>query len=146
MLVKKKERDDTCPHAHTLFWYCMHRTRTWARECTCTCSDVHATTHTNTHTTAEAEKITCTSNMLMSLHTQASQLLLTTHRIIKETMTRQPSCWVFGGLLTISQLADQQTKAVIFRAGLLWIITKDSMMASDKTARKNEPRIFKQLL
>lgn len=40
-------------------------------------------------------------------------------------MTRQASCWVFGIMFVISQLAVRQTKAAILSTGLLCSITKD---------------------
>lgn len=124
MFVDKK-KETTLVHTCT---HCSHSAGTahphklgyvWA--CTNTCTRLDA--HTHTPLIMEAEKTTC--NMLVSPCTHRSQLPLTTHTIIKKTMMRQASCCVFAGLLTISQLADQQTKAVIFRAGLLCIITKD---------------------
>lgn len=121
MFVDKKA-DDTCPRMHTLFSFCMHSTSTRAH------GGAHTRTWIYTHTHTEKKKKKTLRDMLVSPHKHCSQLLLTTHTIMKKnkkTMMRQGSCCVFGGLLTISQLAEEQTKAVIFRAGLLCIITKD---------------------
>ncbi len=125
-----------CTYSHTvLILHAQHiRTNSDASEHTHKYTHTHTWLYKHIHTLSIMEAKKTIYNMLVSPQTQCSQLLLTSHTIIKKTMVRQASCCVFGSVLTISQLADQDTKAVIFRAGLLCITTKDSMMASDKTA------------
>lgn len=89
----------------------------------------HAHTFEWTHTPSitEAEKA---FYILVSLHTHCSQLLFyNPHNnlfiFFVKTMMWQASCCVFGGLLIISRLSDQQPRVVTFRAGFLCIGTKD---------------------
>lgn len=111
-------------HAHHI-----HTTATHQSGCTrpYTSTRTHLWMNTHTPSITEAEKA---FYILVSLHTHCSQLLFyNPHNnlfiFFVKTMMWQASCCVFGGLLIISRLSDQQPRVVTFRAGFLCIGTKD---------------------
>lgn len=90
----------------------------------------HTRTPLNEHTHHQLQKPKRLSTSLCHCIHTAHSFVFTTHTIIfliffVKTMMWQASCCLFGGLLIISRLSDQQTRVVTFRAGFLCIGIKD---------------------
>lgn len=106
----------------------IHTTATHQAGCTRPYTSTRARLWMNTHTINYSRKgflhpSVTAYTLLTACFLQPTQLFFLFFFV--KTMMWQASCCVFGGLLIISRLSDQQTRVVTFRAGFLCIGTKD---------------------